>query len=191
MYKYYNNNINYKITYFFNNKYNIYKNNQIEYKFNLFNYSYNTFLLDNCFIKKLKKIKISYFKVHTLILINKINSLTLESGRVSNYKIITGIGIKQGWIGIGENKSRIKVDAYSRSLYNSYKCIYNLNFICDDYKKFKYKNCKFSILNKIENKNNLKIYNNIMELINIKKPKFISYSSKNPVNILKSILYYF
>lgn len=155
-------------------------------------YFYKLFLhgiLKKLFKTKKLKSKLKYKRKlqKTILHINR-TSLTLKSNRVYRYKIITGIGLKNNWIGIGEGKNKLFKNSYTQAMNASKKSIYNLNFNCNDYKNFKYKGCKFKILNMEANRNNIKIYDNIFNLHGGKKKKLISYSSKTPINVLRSLL---
>ncbi|UVC53078.1 ribosomal protein S5 (apicoplast) [Theileria orientalis] len=156
---------------------------QQNYYFKVFLYSSLQKIIKRRLKHKLKNKK----KLQKIILNVNRTSLTLKTARVYRYRLITGIGLGNKWVGIGEGKNKLFKDSYAGSLNTAKKNIYNLNFNCNDYKYLKYKGCKFRYLNMSENKNNLQIYNNISKLSGNKKIKLISYSSKTPINVLKSL----
>ncbi|UVC46367.1 ribosomal protein S5 (apicoplast) [Theileria orientalis] len=183
----------------------------ILYTKHFYNFNINTFKHEkniiNCFLQKNHYFKIFLYdslhktikkrlkrkaknkkKLQKIILNINRTSLTLKTARVYRYRLITGIGLGNKWVGIGQGKNKLFKDSYAGSLNTAKKNIYNLNFNCNDYKYLKYKGCKFRYLNMSENKNNLQIYNNISKLSGDKKIKLISYSSKTPINILKSLI---
>ncbi|GIX66446.1 hypothetical protein BcabD6B2_58830 (apicoplast) [Babesia caballi] len=84
------------------------------------------------------------------------------------YDIIIGSGSNRSWIGVGSNKNSVYKNACNQASNKSKQYIYNLNFKPNDYKVFKYKNYRFSLLDKSPNRRNLSIYNNITFLSGVK-----------------------
>lgn len=176
------------------------KKYKFKYKLNLLNYFYSyTFSYINKYISKYIY-KIKYINNYRILKNNKLNTIILyykktfikkKQKKNMKYNIIIGSGSYKAWIGIGIDKNISYRKTCLKASINSKKCIYNLNFIPNDYKIFKYKNYKFSILNKSANKYNLSIYNNIIFLTGLKKLKLISYTNTTSKNILRALLHYF
>lgn len=130
-------------------------------------------------------------KTHKLILALQRTTLTLKTNRITNFKITTGIGTGQKWVGIGEGTSTLFKKSYTKALTNAQKHIYNLQFTCDDYKCLKYKGNKFKALKRPTNLYNLKTYTNITNLSGDKKIKLITYSRGPARSTIKALLHFF
>ncbi|EDO05086.1 hypothetical protein BBOV_VI_pgp10 (apicoplast) [Babesia bovis T2Bo] len=176
------------------------KKYKCKYSFNLLNscYSYSYAYLARYVYRNLYKIKYvneNYIKVN-----NNINSVILYFNKIfikkkqkksMKYDIIMGSGSSKSWVGVGYDKNSIYKNACSSASLQSKKYIYNLKLNPNDYKVFKYKNYKFSILDKSPNKRNFDVYNSLTTLSGIKKLKLVSYTKTSTKTLLKSILYYF
>nr|QKG04101.1 ribosomal protein S5 [Babesia gibsoni] len=174
-----------------------YKN---KYKLNLLNkfYSYTSTYISKYIYRELYKLK--YLKSFIIFKNNQLYTIILDYKKIFikkkqkkniKYNIIIGSGKYKSWIGIGISKNTSYKKAYITAVIKSKKNIYNLNFKSNDYKIFKYKNYKFSLINKTPNIHNLNIYNNIIFLTGLKKLKLISYTNSSTKNILNSLLYNF
>nr|APQ42885.1 ribosomal protein S5 [Babesia sp. Xinjiang] len=171
-----------------------------KYKFNLLNpsYSYKYSYIASYIYSNLYKV--NYLKQFIINRNNNLNTIVLyynkifvkkKQKRSIKYDVIIGSGNNTNWVGIGSSKTSMYKTACNKSSDKSKKHIYNLNFMSNDYKMFKYKNYKFSLLNKSPNKKNLNIYNNITFLSGSKKLKLISYTKAPKKTVLKAVLHYF
>ncbi|EKX71956.1 conserved hypothetical protein (apicoplast) [Theileria equi strain WA] len=129
--------------------------------------------------------------LNQIILLIQKTSITLKTNRLTNFKVITGIGNGTKWVGIGQNKNKLLKTALLRSGDNAYKNIYNLKPVYNDYKNLKYKGSKFKIINKPTNIYNLNTYNNLTKLSGDKKIKLIPIKKGAKINTLKAILKFF
>ncbi|GFE55959.1 ABC-type polar amino acid transport system, ATPase component (apicoplast) [Babesia ovis] len=180
------------------------KNNQkktyCKYNFNLLNisYAYSYHYLAKYIYRNVHQIvymKDSFIKnnnnVNTIVLYYNKLFVKSKQKKEMKYDVIIGSGSSRHWVGVGSSKNSMYKKACEAASNQSKKYIYNLKLAPDDYKTFKYKNYKFSILDKSPNKVNFNIYNDITTLSGIKKLKLISYTKAKPKTILRAILHYF
>nr|YP_009170368.1 ribosomal protein S5 [Babesia orientalis]ALE29368.1 ribosomal protein S5 [Babesia orientalis] len=176
------------------------KKNKCKYKFNLLNtcYTYSYSYLARYIYKNIYKL--DYVKDGYIATNNNINTIVLNYNKIfmkrkqkkeMKYDVAIGSGSSRFWVGIGHNTNTSYKNACDNALSQSKRYIYNLQFKSNDYKIFKYKNYKFTLLDKVANKRNFTIYNNLVELSGVKKLKLISYIKAPTKTILRAILHYF
>nr|QAX27124.1 ribosomal protein S5 [Babesia motasi] len=172
---------------------------KFKYKLNLLNcfYSYTYSYLSRFVYEYLYTTQ--YMKHNFITKNNNFTTLVLYYNKIfikkkqkksMKYDLIIGSGSNTSWVGVGSSKNSIYRNACDQASIKSTQYIYNLNFKTNDYKVFKYKNYKFSMLNKSTNKYNLSIYNNIALLAGVKKYKLISHTSSKTKILLGAILHY-
>nr|QAX27064.1 ribosomal protein S5 [Babesia motasi] len=170
-----------------------------KYKLNLLNcfYSYTYAYLSRFVYEYLYTTQ--YMKHNFITKNNNCNTLVLYYNKIfikkkqkksMKYDLIIGSGSNTSWVGVGSSKNAIYRNACDQASIKSTQYIYNLNFKPNDYKVFKYKNYKFSLLDKSTNKYNLNIYNNIALLSGVKKYKLISHTNSKTKILLGALLHY-